>query len=104
MKRQRDIRTHNRDRFKGARLNDEERKECASIMKRLRGQKPARFATGTSTLVVLKEIAWREAEGSSGDLICCIVRNGVENTWMLRGKNQMKGTKQKLRVKKILWA
>jgi hypothetical protein len=104
MKRQRDIRTHNRDRFKGARLNDEERKECASIMERLRGQKPARFATGTSTLVVLKEIAWREAEGSSGDLICCIVRNGVENTWMLRGKNQMKGSKEKLRVKKILWA
>ena len=104
MNRRRDIRDHNRDRFRGARLTDEERKECESIMERLREQKPARFETGTSTLVVLKEIAWREAEGSSGDLICCVVRDGQEHTWMLRGKNQMKGTKQKLRIKKILWA
>ena len=97
-------RRHNRDRFNGARLTDKERKECASIMERLREQKPARFEVGTSTLVVIKEIAWREAEGARGDLICCVVRDGSEHTWMLRGKNQMKGTKEKLRVKKILWA
>ena len=106
MRRRRGNRKHNSDRFYGARLTDEERVECSAIMARLRKAKPARFGLTTSTLVVVKDTGeWKEAEDSVGDLICCIVRQGEEHTWMRRGKNQMKkGCRQKLEVKKILWA
>jgi hypothetical protein len=106
MRSRRGNRKHNSDRFFGARLTDEERVECAAIMERLRKSNPARFEPTTSTLVVLKDTGeWKEAEGSVGDLICCIVRQGQEHTWMRRGKGQMKqGCRQALQVKKILWA
>jgi len=103
------IETHNRDRFAGARLTDEEREECAAKMADLRARKPLQFQQGKHLLCVLMEGDWKEVEGSAGDLICCVVRNGVEHTWMRRGKGQTvgkkaKGCKQRLDVNKILWA
>ena len=103
-------RDHNRDRFEGARLTDEERAECAALMASLRARKPLQFREGRSLLVVLKDTGeWKNVAGSSGDLICCIVRDGEEHTWMRRGKGQTvgpraKGCKQRLDVDKILWA
>ena len=110
MDKRRGDRKHNRDRFAGARLTDEERVECAALMASLRARKPQQFRVGKDLLVVLKDTGvWKEVEGSSGDLICCIVRNGEEHTWMRRGKGQTvgkraKGCKQRLDVDKILWA
>lgn len=110
MSNRRGNRKHNRDRFEGARLTDAERVECANLMDSIRARKPQQFRAGRDLLVVLKDTGKvREVEGSRGDMICCIVRGGVEHTWMMRMKSQVmgksaKGCKQKLRVDKILWA
>jgi len=79
-------------------------------MAALRISNPARFQPTTTTLVVLKDTGeWKVAEESEGDLICCVVRQGREHTWMRRGRGQTagkrgKGCRQRLDVKKILWA
>ncbi len=91
-------------------MTDEERLICARNMERLIQQKPTQFRTGKHLLCVLLDTGvWKDIGGSRGELLCCIVRDGEEHTWMRRERAQTagkggKGCKQQLRVNKILWA
>lgn len=46
--------------------------------------------TGASTVAVISQKVARRtlACGSTGDLICCVIRNGVMTTAFMRGSNQ----------------
>jgi hypothetical protein len=75
-------------------------------MDAVRERYPQRFGIGLSVAVVLHDIgSVRMADGSEGNLIVCVSRDGREVTWFLRHSFQMgKGEKQRLKVNKVLWA
>lgn len=101
MRRRRETReVHNWRRF-NSRLSEAERDLCRKRMDTMIDKASKR----ASALVILHDAKTvREIDGSRGDLVCCIVRGGMEHTWMMRDRKQMKkGCRQALRVEKILW-